>query len=158
MTIETVESITPETRTRAGSSKGTAITVRARSTCEGAHVHVGSLHLRHDDVSEFAGRYQERPDASMLAKLTASAVNDIKDVLAPRFGLRIHRVEAAAICEDIALEEAAVIALDLWIESPEPETAIGRLVEAWEQEFAHNALPSGSALKLSLRVVDWYGE
>ena len=103
MTIETVESTTPATRSGTGSSKGTAITVRARSTCEGAHVHVGSLHLRHDDVSEFAGRYQERPDASMLAKLTASAVNDIKDVLAPRFGLRIHRVEAAAICEDIAL-------------------------------------------------------
>jgi hypothetical protein len=156
MTIETAEHRTLQTTARPETPERAGLTVRARSTCEGAHVHIGSIRLRHDDVSQFADRYQEQPAASMLARLTASAVNDMQGVLAPRFGLRVYRVEVTATSEGSSLEENASIALDLWIESPETKDAVAQMVAAWEQEFAPAVLPAGCTLQTSLRVVDWY--
>ena len=141
-----------------GARPSTTLTVRARTTCTGAHVHVGSLKLRHEEVSEFAGRYQERPTISVLAKLTSCAVNDIKGTLAPRMGLRVHAVSATALADDEPEQGLSAINLNLEIESPESDAAIERLVDAWQLEFASVALPPGVAINVSYRVLNWYGE
>ena len=141
--------------TRSGTRESTTLTVRARSTCAGAHVHVGDLKLRHEEVSDFAGRYQAQPAISALAKLTSSAVNDIKGTLAPRMGLRVYAVAATALADSHPEQESA-INLNLEIESPENETAIEGLVHAWQDEFAPVALPQGATIHLSFRVLDWY--
>ena len=139
-----------------GARESTTLTVRARTTCTGAHVHVGSLKLRHEDVSEFAARYQERPAISTLARLTSSAVNDIKGVLAPRMGLRVHAVAATALADDEPECGVSAINLALEIESPDIGVAIERLVRTWQEEFACEALPPGATVDVSYRVLDWY--
>jgi hypothetical protein len=141
---------------RFGTRESTTLTVRARTTCSGAHVHVGSIKLRHEDVSEFAGRYQERPAVAVLAKLTSSAVNDIKGTLAPRMGLRVYAASATALTDDGPGSGLSGINLNLEIESPETEAAIEDLVQAWQQEFAPAALPEGAMIHVSFRVLDWY--
>jgi hypothetical protein len=132
------------------------VIVRARTTCAGAHVHVGSLKLPRDQVSEFAGRYRERADVSLLTKLTAAAANDIKGTLAPRMGLRVYAVAANAAAGHEPMDGMAGVSLALEIESPESDEAIERLVEAWRRELAPASLPEGASLHVSYRVLDWY--
>jgi hypothetical protein len=160
-TQTTTQTASPDFQTstfapRSGTRESTTLTVRARTTCNGAHVHVGSIKLRHEEVSEFAGHYQERPAIAVLAKLTSSAVNDIKGALAPRMGLRVHAVSAIALTDDEPEQGLSAINLGLEIESPEDEQAIERLVHAWQEEFAPAALPADVAINVSYRVFDWY--
>ena len=148
MTIQPLERNRP-TPTR----DETPLTVRARSTCAGAHVHVGSLRMQREDLPAFADRYQERQDASVLAALTASAVNDIQGTLAPRLGARVYSVVATA---SAGSEQDGDIALELFLESPDAEPALREVAEAWQQEFATALLPAGTALSITVRAVDWY--
>ena len=154
--------IAPNVATATPASNGTArestrLTVRARTTCAGAHVHVGSLKMQHEDVADFAARYQEQPATSDLARLTASAVNDIKGVLAPRMALRVHAVTATAIADQDAARTPSAVDLRLEIESPETDGALERLVDEWRREYAAALLPTGAAIDITWRAMDWYG-
>ena len=136
--------------------KQSALIVRAHSTCAGAHVEVGNLRLQREELPAFAERYQQQPNASMLASLAASAVNDIKGVLGPKFGLRIYAVEATASTGSALAIDRPVVALNLCIESPEDEQAVHQVVETWHREYAASKVRDGASLQITSRVVNWY--
>ena len=82
------------------------------------------------------------PTALLLSALAGCAVVFIRDTLAPQLGVRVDAVEATAQCEadargllGIAGAEPDLknIRLDIRVQSPDSESEVQKLYEAWRE-------------------------
>jgi len=82
------------------------------------------------------------PTALLLSALAGCAVVFIRDTLAPALGVRVEAVEATAQCEadargllgmDGAEPDLRNIRLDVRLQSPDGESEVQRLYEAWRE-------------------------
>src|SRR3712207_1089211 len=86
------------------------------------------------------------PTALLLSALAGCAVVFIRDTLAPQLGVRVDAVEATAQCEADARgllgmagaePDLQNIRLDMRVQSPDDESDVQRLYEAWRGRCPH---------------------
>src|ERR687893_2491400 len=98
----------------------------------------------HADLPEPVGGTNQAPSptALLLSALAGCAVVFIRDTLAPQFGVRVEAVEATAQCEAdarglLGMADAAPdlqnIRLDIRVQSPDDESDVQKLYEAWRE-------------------------
>ena len=82
------------------------------------------------------------PTALLLSALAGCAVVFVRDTLAPQLGVRVDAVEAAVRCEtdargllgiDGAEPDLRKVSLDVTIQSPDGDTGVNKIAEAWQQ-------------------------
>jgi uncharacterized OsmC-like protein len=103
----------------------------------------GPFSLRSDLPEPIGGTNQApSPTALLLSALAGCAAVFMRDTLAPQLGVRVDAVEATAQCEADArglLGMAGAepdlhnIRLDIRVQSPDSESDVQRLYEAWQE-------------------------
>ena len=118
-------------------------TVKARTDGSQAVMEAGPFSWNSDLPEPIGGTNQApSPTALLLSALAGCAVVFIRDTLAPQLGVRVDAVEATAQCEadargllGMAGAEADLqnIRLDIRVQSPDDESDVQRLYEAWQE-------------------------
>ena len=118
------------------------IEARARSVCTADADKTSVMRMTSVRTSSGAGRNLETLATSAAAQLQALAASE---------GVHVYAVDATASHHNGSNDSQAT--LDLFIESPEPEAVVGRLVDLWHRQYG--ATHAG-AITVSVRVIDWY--
>jgi len=118
-------------------------TVKAHTDGSQAVMEAGPFSLRSDLPEPIGGTNQApSPTALLLSALAGCAAVFMRDTLAPQLGVRVDAVEATAQCEADArglLGMAGAepdlhnIRLDIRVQSPDSESDVQRLYEAWQE-------------------------
>jgi uncharacterized OsmC-like protein len=118
-------------------------TVTAHTDGSQAVMEAGSFSWRSDLPEPVGGTNQApSPTALLLSALAGCAVVFIRDTLAPQLGVRVDAVEATAQCEADARgllgmagaePDLKNIRLDIRVQSPEDESAVQKVYEAWRE-------------------------
>ena len=118
-------------------------TVKAHTDGSQAVMEAGPFSLRSDLPEPIGGTNQApSPTALLLSALAGCAAVFIRNTLAPQLGVRVDAVEATAQCEADArglLGMAGAepdlhnIRLDIRVQSPDSESDVQRLYEAWQE-------------------------
>ena len=111
-------------------------TVTARAEGSQAVIQAGPFTWRADLPPALGGTNQApSPTALLLSALAGCAVVFVRDTLAPQLGVRVDAVEATVSCEtdargllgiDGAEPDLQNVTLDVVVESPDGEDAVGR--------------------------------
>jgi len=118
-------------------------TVKAHTDGSQAAMEAGPFSLRCDLPEPIGGTNQApSPTALLLSALAGCAAVFIRDTLAPQLGVRVDAVEATAQCEADARgllgmagaePDLQNIRLDVRVRSPDGESDVQRLYEAWRE-------------------------
>ncbi len=118
-------------------------TVKAHADGSQAAMEAGPFSWRSDLPEPIGGTNQApSPTALLLSALAGCAVVFIRDTLAPQLDVHVDAVEATAQCEADArglLGMGSVepdlqnIRLDIRVQSPDGESDVQRLYEAWQE-------------------------
>ena len=136
-------------------------TVKAHTDGSQAVMEAGPFSLRSDLPEPIGGTNQApSPTALLLSALAGCAAVFMRDTLAPQLGVRVDAVEATAQCEADArglLGMAGAepdlhnVRLDIRVQSPDSESDVQRLYEAW-QERCPIYLALTKAMEVSLNM------
>jgi uncharacterized OsmC-like protein len=120
-----------------------APTVKARTDGSQAAMEAGPFSWRSDLPEPIGGTNQApSPTALLLSALAGCGVVFIRDTLAPQFDVRVDAVEATAQCEADARgllgmagaePDLKNIRLDIKVQSPDDESDVQKLYEAWRE-------------------------
>jgi uncharacterized OsmC-like protein len=118
-------------------------TVKARTDGSQAAMEAGPFSWRSDLPEPIGGTNQApSPTALLLSALAGCGVVFIRDTLAPQLGVRVDAVEATAQCEADARgllgmagaePDLKNIRLDIKVQSPDDESDVQKLYEAWRE-------------------------
>lgn len=118
-------------------------TVEASADGSQAVMEAGPFSWRSDLPEPIGGTNQApSPTALLLSALAGCAVVFIRDTLAPQLGVRVEAVEATAQCEADARgllgmvgaePDLQNIRLDIRLESPDDESDVQKIYEAWRE-------------------------
>ncbi len=118
-------------------------TVKAHTDGSQAVMEAGPFSWNSDLPEPIGGTNQApSPTALLLSALAGCAVVFIRDTLAPQLGVRVDAVEAKAQCEADARgllgmagaePDLQNIRLDIRVQSPDDESDVQRLYEAWQE-------------------------
>ena len=118
-------------------------TVKAYTDGSQAVMEAGPFSLRSDLPEPIGGTNQApSPTALLLSALAGCAAVFMRDTLAPQLGVRVDAVEATAQCEADARgllgmagaePDLQNIRLDIRVQSPDSESDVQRLYEAWQE-------------------------
>jgi uncharacterized OsmC-like protein len=118
-------------------------TVKAHADGSQAAMEAGPFSWRSDLPEPIGGTNQApSPTALLLSALAGCAVVFIRDTLAPQLGVHVDAVEATAQCEADARgllgmggaePDLKNIRLDIRVQSPDGESDVQRLYEAWQE-------------------------
>ncbi|HEV2070996.1 MAG TPA: OsmC family protein [Acidimicrobiales bacterium] len=117
--------------------------VTARADESQAVIQAGPFNWRTDLPPALGGTNDApSPTALLLSALAGCAVVFLRDTLAPQLGVRVDAVEAAVRCESdarglLGMEGAQPdlrnVSLDVTVQSPDGDTGVKKLAEAWQQ-------------------------
>jgi uncharacterized OsmC-like protein len=118
-------------------------TVKAHTDGSQAVMEAGPFSWNSDLPEPIGGTNQApSPTALLLSALAGCAVVFIRDTLAPQLGVRVDAVEATAQCETDARgllgmagaePDLQNIRLDIRVQSPDDESDVQRLYDAWQE-------------------------
>ena len=118
-------------------------TVKARAEGSKAVLEHGTFSWSTDLPAPLGGTNEApSPTALLLSALAGCAVVFIRDTLAPQLGVRVDAIEATAACETDArgllgmngvAPDLSNISLTITIQSSEPEDAVRRVYQAWQE-------------------------
>ena len=118
-------------------------TVKAHTDGSQAVMEAGPFSLRSDLPEPIGGTNQApSPTALLLSALAGCAAVFMRDTLAPQLGVRVDAVEATAQCEADARGLLGMVGaepdlhnirLDIRVQSPDSESDVQRLYEAWQE-------------------------
>jgi uncharacterized OsmC-like protein len=136
-------------------------TVKAHTDGSQAVMEAGPFSWNSDLPEPIGGTNQApSPTALLLSALAGCAVVFIRDTLAPQLGVRVDAVEATAQCETDARgllgmagaePDLQNIRLDIRVQSPDDESDVQRLYDAW-QERCPIYLALTRAMNVSLNI------
>ena len=136
-------------------------TVKAHTDGSQAVMEAGPFSLRSDLPEPIGGTNQApSPTALLLSALAGCAAVFMCDTLAPQLGVRVDAVEATAQCKADARGLLGMVGaepdlhnirLDIRVQSPDSESDVQRLYEAW-QERCPIYLALTKAMDLSLNM------
>lgn len=102
------------------------------------------------------------PTALLLSTLAGCAIVFVRDTLAPQLGVRVDAVEATVRCEtdargllgiDGAEPDLRNVSLDVSVKSPDGDTGVNKLAEAWRQRCPiHLALVKPTDVAVQFRT------
>ena len=118
-------------------------TVKAHTDGSQAVMEAGPFSLRSDLPEPIGGTNQApSPTALLLSALAGCAAVFMRDTLAPQLGVRVDAVEATAQCKADARGLLGMVGaepdlhnirLDIRVQSPDSESDVQRLYEAWQE-------------------------
>ena len=142
MTPDTIRQTTRLWEEQPGKAKSKPA-VTARADGSQAVLEAGPFSWRADLPPPLGGTNgAPSPTAYLLGALAGCAVVFIRDTLAPQLGVRVDAVEATAQCDtdargllgiDSVTADMRNMRLDIRIESPDGEGAIGQVYAAWQE-------------------------
>lgn len=142
MNAETIEATIDAWTKEPEKALGTPV-VTARAEDSQAVIQAGPFTWRADLPPPLGGTNEApSPTALLLSALAGCAVVFIRDTLAPQLGVRVTDVAATVKCETdarglLGLEGAEPdlrnLSLDITVESPDGDEAVGKVVEVWQQ-------------------------